>query len=95
MRMQAERERFLARTRRLAEDVGGRWTELTADDPALALVAYAQEHQITQIVLGSTNQSRWHQAVRGSVVQRVLRFAAAAEVDVHVIARRVPPPGEG
>ncbi len=81
--------------RRLAEDVGGRWTELTADDPALALVAYAQEHQITQIVLGSTNQSRWHQAVRGSVVQRVLRFAAAAEVDVHVIARRVPPQGEG
>ena len=81
--------------RRLAEDVGGRWTELTADDPALALLAYAQEHQITQIVLGSTNQSRWHQAVRGSVVQRVLRFAAAAEVDVHVIARRVPPQGEG
>ncbi|MDA8269576.1 MAG: universal stress protein [Actinomycetota bacterium] len=85
----------LRELRRLAEDVGGRWTELTADDPALALVAYAQEHQITQIVLGSTNQSRWHQAVRGSVVQRVLRFAAAAEVDVHVIARRVPPPGEG
>jgi len=62
--------------------------ELDADDPAAALVAYAKQHEITQIVLGSSARSRWQELTRGSVVQRVLRYAAAAGVDVHVIGRR-------
>jgi len=73
---------------RLARDLGGTWVELEADDPAAALVAYAKQHEITQIVLGSSARSRWQELTRGSVVQRVLRYAAAAGVDVHVIGRR-------
>ena len=38
--------------------------------------------------LGSSRRSRWEEMTKGSVVQRVLRFASDSGVDVHVIARR-------
>jgi len=80
---------------KLADDLGAEWHELKRDDPARALVDFAQEHQITQIVLGSSRRSRWEEWTRGSVVQRVLRFAADSDVDVHVIGRRSVSPIEG
>lgn len=80
----------LQQIRQLVSDIAGTWVELTGEDPAQALVAYAAEHQITQIVLGSTNRSRWQELVRGSIISRVLRYAADANVDVHVIGRRTP-----
>ena len=78
----------LAAIKHLAEDLGASWHEITADDPAPALVQFAKDNQITQIVLGASQRSRWEQVTsRASVVQRVLRFARQAGVDVHVIAR--------
>ncbi len=78
----------LVALRRLADDLGAHWHEITRDDPARALVDFAGEHQVTQIVLGSSGRSRWEEMTKGSVVQRVLRFASDSGVDVHVIARR-------
>ncbi|MGA3353945.1 MAG: universal stress protein [Acidimicrobiales bacterium] len=78
----------LAAIKHLAEDLGASWHEITADDPAPAIVQFAKDNQITQIVLGASRRSRWEQVTsRSSVVQRVLRFARQANVDVHVIAR--------
>jgi two-component system sensor histidine kinase KdpD len=78
----------LAAIKHLAKDLGASWHEVTADDPAPALVQFAKDNQITQIVLGASRRSRWEQVTsRASVVQRVLRFARQAGVDVHVIAR--------
>jgi len=74
--------------RRLADDLGAQWHELNRDEPARALVDFARDNQVTQIVLGSSRRSRWEELTRGSVVQRVLRFAADCGVDVHVIGRR-------
>jgi two-component system sensor histidine kinase KdpD len=74
--------------RHLVEDVGADWHEVAGDDPARTLVAFARDHQITQIVLGSSRRSRIEEFRRGSVVSRVLRFAADEGIDVHVIARR-------
>ncbi|HUY30924.1 MAG TPA: universal stress protein [Acidimicrobiales bacterium] len=78
----------LAEVRRLAEDVGGAWHEIVGDEPARTLVSFAREEQVTQIVLGSSRRSRVEELTRGSVVSRVLRFAAEAGIDVHVIGRR-------
>jgi two-component system sensor histidine kinase KdpD len=78
----------LAAVRRLVEDVGGEWHEIPGDDPARAVVEFAAEHQITQIVVGATRRSRWEELKRGSVVRKLLRSAADAGIDVHVIARR-------
>jgi two-component system sensor histidine kinase KdpD len=83
----------------LTTDLGAHWDEVQADDPAHALIEYARKHQITQIVLGSSRRSRWDELTKGSVVRRILREAADADTDVHVIARRdvhaeAPGPGD-
>jgi K+-sensing histidine kinase KdpD len=52
---------------------------------------FAREHQITQIVIGSSKQSRWQQLTGGgSNVARIIREAGAFGIDVHVIARSDP-----
>ena len=75
--------------RQLATDVGADWNEVQADDPAQALIDFAREHQITQIVVGSSSRSRWQELKGGgSIVRKISRLAAAAGIDVHIIARR-------
>jgi two-component system, OmpR family, sensor histidine kinase KdpD len=78
---------------KLAADVGARWHEIQGDDPARAIATFAQEHQITQIVIGSSQRSRWQQLTGGgSNVTRVIREAGPLGIDVHVIALRKAPP---
>jgi two-component system sensor histidine kinase KdpD len=86
--------RRLEKLRELAADVGARWHEIAGDDPARAIAGFAQEHQITQIVIGSSRRSRWQQLTGGgSNVARVIREAGALGIDVHVIALREALPG--
>src|SRR5579884_2346030 len=76
----------------LATDLGARWDEVQDHDPSRALTRYAREHQITQIVIGSSQRSRWQEITGGgSIVRRVIRQAGAVGIDVHVIARRELP----
>jgi two-component system, OmpR family, sensor histidine kinase KdpD len=83
----------IARLRELAEDVGARWHEIEDDDPARAIARFARQHQVTQIVIGSSTRSRWQQLTSGgSNVTRVIREAGAFGIDVHVIARPDLPP---
>ena len=75
--------------RQLTEDIGARWHEVQDDDPARAIAKFARRNQITQIVIGSSQRSRWQQLLGGgSNVARVIREAGALDVDVHVIALR-------
>jgi two-component system sensor histidine kinase KdpD len=75
--------------RGLAISVGARWHELHSDDPARAITDFARERQITQIVIGSSQRSRWQELMGGgSIVRRILREAGGVGIDVHVIARR-------
>ena len=79
----------LAKLRHLASDLGARWHELEGDDPPEALMEFARRKQVTQIVVGSSQRSRWREMMGGgSVVRRLLRLADAEDIDVHVIARR-------
>ena len=81
--------------RQLATDVGARWYEIQNDDPTRAIVNFAQEHQITQIVIGSSQRSRWQQLTGGgSRVARIIKEAGALGIDVHVIALRKAPGAE-
>jgi two-component system sensor histidine kinase KdpD len=78
--------------RALAADLGAHWHEIDDDDPARALVSFAREHQVTQIVIGSTQSSWWPIVGGGPVLRRVIHEAAAFGIDVLVIAHREPPP---
>jgi two-component system sensor histidine kinase KdpD len=81
----------IGKLRELTADIGARWHEIQGDDPARAIAQFAQEHQITQIVIGSSQRSRWQQVLGGgSNVARVIREAAPLGIDVHVIALRKP-----
>jgi two-component system sensor histidine kinase KdpD len=79
----------LASLRQLTADIGAEWHEIQSDDPVAGVVTFAREHQITQIVLGSSQRSRW-QELRGggSIVRRIVRHSGEAGIDVHIIARR-------
>jgi two-component system sensor histidine kinase KdpD len=80
--------RAIDRLQSLAADLGARWNDLEDDDPARAIAKFAREHQITQIVIGSSKRSRWQQLTGGgSNVARIIREAGAFGIDVHVIAR--------
>jgi two-component system sensor histidine kinase KdpD len=81
--------RSAEKLRQLTADVGARWHEIDGDDPARTIAGFAQEHQITQIVIGSSQRSRWQQLTGGgSKVTRIIREAGALGIDVHVIALR-------
>ncbi len=82
-------EKAVAALRVLADDLGARWHEVGATDPANALIEFAKSHQITQIVIGSSQRSRWQELTGGgSIVRRLIRKAGTTGTDVHVIARR-------
>ena len=79
----------VAKLEQLTADIGARWHELQDDDPARAIASFARGNQITQIVIGSSQRSRWQQLTGGgSRVKRIIDEAGALGVDVHVIALR-------
>ncbi len=81
----------LDRLRRLAAQVGGTWHQAGEVDMGRALLEFARDHQITEIVLGSSRAGRLRALASGSVLQHVLREAAGAGINVHVIARARKP----
>jgi two-component system sensor histidine kinase KdpD len=86
--------RTIDELQQLAADLGARWHEIEDDDPARALVSFAREHEITQIMIGSHQRSWWHIADGGPIVRRVIHEAEAFGIDVHLIARREQPPAQ-
>ena len=79
----------LDRLRRLADDLGGHWYELESEDPAAAMMGFATDHQVTQIVLGATKRGRFEEMRRGSIIRNLLREAGKSEIDIHIIARKL------
>ena len=71
---------------RLTEDLGGEFRRLEADDPVEAVLSFAYQQHVTQIVVGESLRSRWQELIRGSFVTRLIQ--RASNIDVHVIARR-------
>jgi two-component system sensor histidine kinase KdpD len=86
------RDGKLDELRRLVSEVGASWHELSGDDVVETLAVFARHHQITQIVVGASQRSRWQELKGGgSIVKRFTQLAASGEVDVHIIGRREAP----
>ena len=82
-------EGWMDAVQQVATDVGAEWHEVHGDDPAHALIEFARQGHVTQIVVGSSGRSRWQESMGGgSTVRKISRLAAAAHIDVHIIARR-------
>lgn len=79
----AARER-LAENLHLAEQLGGKVATVFGSDVAEATVAYARRHNVTKIVVGKPLRSRLHEALHGSIVDRIIRLSGT--IDVYVIS---------
>jgi two-component system sensor histidine kinase KdpD len=82
--LSADGAELLSVQRRLVEQLGGRVHDVVAPSPAEGLVSFAHSEKATQLVLGSSRRSRFHELLHGSFAGRVIR--AADGIDVHVIA---------
>ena len=78
-----ERDR-IADTLRLAEALGGEAITLPAAKGSIAddIVSYAQANNVTQIVIGKSERSRWFEILHGSVVHDLVRRSGNISVDV-------------
>src|SRR5215468_9998042 len=88
----AERDR-IADFLRLAERLGASTITIPGRNIAEEVVAYATANNITQIVIGKSDRSRWFEMLHGSVVHELVR--KTGPISVHVIssddAETVPP----
>ncbi len=80
---EVERDR-VADCLRLAEKLGGDAITIPGRGIADEVLAYARENNITQIVIGKSERSRWFELLHGSVVHDLVR--KAGEISIHVIA---------
>jgi two-component system sensor histidine kinase KdpD len=88
---EAERDR-VARTMRLAEELGAKTVTVPGQSIADSILLYARSHNVTKIIVGKSLGIRWSDLLRGSVVDRIIHHSD--EIDVYVIsaATESPPP---
>jgi two-component system sensor histidine kinase KdpD len=79
---EAERDR-IAESMRLAERLGADPITVSGFDPTSEILAWARANNVTQLVIGNSQRSRWAELVRGSVVRALLR--SAGDISVHVM----------
>jgi two-component system sensor histidine kinase KdpD len=79
----AERER-VAKILRLAEQLGGEAATIPGEDVAEELVRYAEQRNVTELVLGRSPRPRWLGLVRRSTADRVI--SRSGSIDVRVIS---------
>jgi two-component system sensor histidine kinase KdpD len=65
---------------RLAEGLGAQVASVTASDVTDAVMEYASRHNITKIVMGKPNKSRWREIIQPPVVDRIIRRSGAVDV---------------
>ncbi|MET0800585.1 MAG: DUF4118 domain-containing protein [Actinomycetota bacterium] len=81
----------LEHTRNLVHMLGGTFREVLGASVPDALLQVARAENVTQVVLGASDRSRFTELVRGSVINRVIR--QSGPVDVHVISNEAPAGG--
>lgn len=68
---------------KLAEDLGAHVVTLTGKSIATEVLAYARANNVTKIVIGKPDQSRWKDMILGSIVDEIIRHSG--EIDIYVI----------
>jgi two-component system sensor histidine kinase KdpD len=81
----------LGETRTLVRGLGGTFHEVVGASVPEALLEVARAENVTQVVLGASDRSRFTELLRGSVINRVIRRSGA--IDVHVISNAAPAGG--
>jgi two-component system sensor histidine kinase KdpD len=85
----------LADTLRLAEALGAEALTIPGVGRRIAddIINFAHANNVTQIIIGKSDRSRWFEIMQGSVVHELVR--RAGNISVSVIAGDALPPGPG
>jgi len=86
LRLSDEERDRLADTLRLAESLGGEALTIPGVGRRIAddVIDFAHANNVTQIVIGKSDRSRWFEMMRGSIVHDLVR--RSGNITVHVIA---------
>lgn len=74
----------LADLAQLCTKLDAEFQVVTSNDAAVPIINFAKENGITQIIIGQSARTRWHEILRGSIVRRIMR--RTKYVDVLVVA---------
>lgn len=89
LRMPPEAQQRLRQTLRLTEELGGATVTLSGPRVAEELLTYARQKNITKIVIGKPELSRWREWWFGSIVDELIRHSG--QIDIYVIRDETPP----
>ncbi len=74
----------VAQTLHLAEELGATTATISGASLVDELLDYARRHNVTKIIVGKPQQSRWQEWLRGSIVYELTR--KCGDIDVYVIS---------
>jgi two-component system sensor histidine kinase KdpD len=87
-----EKREQVARTLRLAEELGARTRVIpasgTVQSIAQTIMEYARKHNVTKIVAGKPVRPRWFDLLRGSLVDELIY--RSGDIDIYVITSQEP-----
>lgn len=78
----------MAKNLRLAEELGAEIIGLTGNSVAEAILELARKRNVSQIIIGKPEHTRFWEIVHGSVVDKVIRLSQG--ISIHVIPGRHP-----
>ncbi len=93
LRLSDEERNRIAEALRLAEQLGAETLTIPGSSRKIAddIMAYARDHNVTQIIIGKSERPRWFEILHGSVVHDLVR--QSADISVHVISGEQLPAG--
>ena len=74
--------RALANTMKLAEALGAETTALSGGSVGETLLSFARQRNVSRIVVGKPPHTRWHDRLRGSLLDDIVRGSGGIEVMV-------------
>ncbi|HET6390677.1 sensor histidine kinase KdpD [Hyphomicrobium sp.] len=86
LRLSDEERNRIAEALRLAEQLGAETFTIPGGSRSIAddIMAYARDHNVTQIIVGKSERPRWFEVLNGSVVHDLVRQSGS--ISVHVIS---------
>jgi two-component system sensor histidine kinase KdpD len=87
---QAQHDRLEA-TLHLAERLGAKVLKLQGGSVTGTIVEYANTHNISKVVVGRPQRSRWLELLRGSVADQLIR--QSENIDVYIVGSKAEPAG--
>ena len=86
IRLSDDERNRIAEALRLAEQLGAETLTIPGSARNIAddIIAYARDHNVTQIIIGKSERPRWFEILNGSIVHDLVR--QSGNISVHVIS---------